>query len=61
MLNKNYNNKVSCGLFDVLQIIFIILKLCELINWSWLWVLSPIWIYIIIVFFLIIYNLVKSK
>lgn len=30
-----------CGL---LTIVFITLKLCGVIAWSWLWVLSPIWI-----------------
>lgn len=28
----------------ILGIIFIVLKLVGIINWSWLWVLSPIWI-----------------
>jgi len=28
----------------VLCIIFVILKLCKVIAWSWLWVLSPLWI-----------------
>lgn len=32
------------GILDVLAIIFIILKIIGLIQWSWLWVLSPIWI-----------------
>lgn len=32
------------GFFGILQIIFIVLKLCNLIHWSWIWVLSPIWI-----------------
>lgn len=26
------------------QLAFIILKLCKVINWSWWWVLSPMWI-----------------
>lgn len=30
-----------CGL---LSIVFIVLKLTEVIAWSWLWVLAPIWI-----------------
>jgi hypothetical protein len=30
-----------CGL---LTIVFIVLKLCHVISWSWLWVMSPIWI-----------------
>lgn len=27
-----------------LTLIFITLKLCGVIDWSWLWILSPIWI-----------------
>lgn len=30
-----------CGL---LTIAFIVLKLIGVINWSWFWVLSPLWI-----------------
>lgn len=38
----NENGGVSiCG---VLAIVFIVLKLLNIIQWSWLWVLSPIWI-----------------
>lgn len=32
------------GFVGALQIAFIVLKLIGVINWSWLWVLSPIWI-----------------
>lgn len=32
------------GLPTLLLIIFIILKLTKVIDWSWLWVLSPLWI-----------------
>lgn len=32
------------GLSSVLGIVFIVLKLCGVIKWSWLWVLSPFWI-----------------
>ena len=40
--NENVNNGIGfCG---VLTIAFIVLKLLGVINWSWLWVLSPIWI-----------------
>lgn len=28
----------------VLTLIFIVLKLTGLITWSWIWVLSPLWI-----------------
>jgi len=32
------------GFFGLLTIVFITLKLLGKITWSWLWVLSPIWI-----------------
>ena len=32
------------GFGGLLTIAFIILKLCHVIDWSWLWVLSPLWI-----------------
>ncbi len=28
----------------VLGIVFIVLKLCGVIDWSWWWVLAPFWI-----------------
>lgn len=38
----------------ILLVVFIVLKLCHVINWSWLWVLSPLWIMAIICFILFI-------
>ena len=32
------------GFTGLLTIVFIILKLCNIITWSWWWVLSPLWI-----------------
>ena len=32
------------SLAGALTLIFVVLKLLKLINWSWVWVLSPIWI-----------------
>jgi hypothetical protein len=29
--------------FSILALIFITLKLTGVINWSWLWVLAPLW------------------
>ena len=37
------------GIVSVLTIVFIVLKLLGVINWSWIWVLSPIWISAVIV------------
>lgn len=32
------------GLGGLLTVLFIALKLCGVIHWSWLWVLAPFWI-----------------
>jgi len=32
------------GISTVLLIVFLVLKLAGLINWPWVWVLSPLWI-----------------
>jgi hypothetical protein len=52
------------GFFGLLTILFIGLKLTNHIDWSWLWVLSPIWIPLsiligIIIIVLVIWGLVK--
>ena len=40
------------GLLDVIQIVLIILKLTNLISWSWWVVLIPFWITIILFIYL---------
>ncbi len=29
------------GFFSLLELVFIVLKLCGIIHWSWIWVLMP--------------------
>ena len=48
------NNSGGIGFCGVLTIVFIVLKLVGVIKWSWLWVLSPLWIAMLIVIILII-------
>lgn len=44
MKNKTKNITIR-GLGPTLLLnVFIVLKLCHVIEWSWLWVLSPLWI-----------------
>ena len=50
----------SIGILDVLTIIFVVLKLCNVIDWSWWWVLSPALIGIALgIIMLIIYIALK--
>jgi hypothetical protein len=44
MVVKNSARASGVGFVGLLQVAFIVLKLCGIIKWSWLWVLSPTWI-----------------
>lgn len=33
----------------IAEVIFIPLKLCKVIYWSWLWVVAPIWVTLIVI------------
>lgn len=48
-MDNNSNSRTGIGFTGLLQLLFIALKLIGVINWSWLWVLSPIWISLILV------------
>lgn len=41
---NNQNANGGIGFVGALTIVFIVLKLCNVITWPWVWVLSPIWI-----------------
>ena len=38
------------GFANLLTVLFVALKLCSVIDWSWWWVLSPLWLPWVIVF-----------
>ena len=40
----NANANGGIGFAGLLTIAFVVLKLCHVIDWSWWWVLSPVWI-----------------
>ena len=45
--------KGGMGVISVLTLIFIVMKLSGTIDWSWIWVLCPVWVsvlFIVIVF-----------
>ena len=44
MSDKNSGASGGLGLGTVLFLIFLVLKLCNVITWSWWWVTSPLWI-----------------
>ena len=41
----NSNNGLGLGFAGfVLFVVFLVLKLCKVIAWSWWWVTAPLWI-----------------
>ena len=44
--NSNYTSGLSFS--SVLFLVFLVLKLTNVIDWSWWWVTAPLWIPIII-------------
>jgi hypothetical protein len=64
MSDKKSSASGGIGFGGLLTIAFIILKLCKVINWSWVWVLSPIWIsagiFLLIVLFTILVAILRN-
>jgi hypothetical protein len=48
MSDTNKNQSGGIGFFGLLTILFIALKLTGFIDWSWWWVLAPLWIHLCI-------------
>jgi hypothetical protein len=44
MSEKSSSSSGGIGFAGLLTIVFIVLKLLDKIQWSWVWVLSPLWI-----------------
>ena len=44
MEGNTHINSGGMSFIGILTLIFIVLKLTGNVNWSWLWVFSPIWI-----------------
>ena len=44
MSKKSSSSSSGIGFTGMLTILFIGFKLAKVINWSWWWVLSPLWI-----------------
>ena len=60
MSNSSSSSSSGIGFGGLLTILFIALKLTGYIDWSWWWVLSPIWIgFAIIVLVFVVIILIK--
>ncbi len=41
--NSSSSSSSGIGFCGLLAIVFIVLKLCDVITWSWWWVTAPLW------------------
>ncbi len=59
-MNNGNNNGASGGIgfVGLLTIVFIVLKLTGVIAWSWVWVLAPLWIDLLLIVVAIVAYLV---
>ena len=64
-MKDSHSSAGGIGIVGLLQVAFIVLKLCAVIEWSWLWVLSPIWISaavsVALLVFLVICAVIKAR
>lgn len=71
-MSKNENSSSlsgGIGVLGLLGVVFVALKLCHVINWSWWWVTIPFWggfalvvVFLVISFFVIlIKEAIKKK
>jgi len=59
-------NCSGISLFGLLGITFIVLRLCDVIDWSWWWVLAPFWGWfaiaiIIVIIAAIVYSIINKN
>lgn len=60
MSNKQ-TSPSGISFFALLALVFIVLKLCSVIAWSWWWVLAPLWIPFVLGVVVIILIAIFSK
>lgn len=53
-MSNNGNATGGLSLGSVLTVVFVILKLTDNIDWSWWWVLSPLWIGFVLLFLVVV-------
>ena len=49
MSDSNSNSSGGIGIAELLLAIFITLKLCHVIDWSWWWITAPLWLPLVFV------------
>lgn len=59
-MSNSSNGSGGIGFLGILTIVFITLKLTKYIDWSWYWVLSPLWIpFVLVVLIVLIFSVLR--
>ncbi|MDH0977782.1 hypothetical protein N5C16_00685 [Stenotrophomonas sp. GD03908] len=59
-MSSSSSSNGGIGFTGLLTVAFVVLKLTKVIDWSWWWVLSPIWIEPCL-FFLLVFSILLLK
>lgn len=64
-MEKKVNVNKSTSFVSLLTLAFIVLKLCNVITWSWFWVLSPmifsVGLVVILAILILILTLIENR
>ena len=47
-MSTNNGTGSGIGFLGILFIVFLVLKLCNVIDWSWWWITAPLWGFLVI-------------
>lgn len=60
-MDRNNGSATGMTLSSTLTVIFVVLKLCGVIHWSWIWVLCPMWLPAAILLIIMLWTILKYK
>lgn len=60
-MNAKKAKRGSVGLVSTFTLIFIVLKIFHIISWSWIWVVSPIWISALVIAIIFSFILIVGR
>ncbi len=43
-MDKRRSRRSRLGIISFLTVLFVVLKVADIISWPWIWVFSPVWI-----------------
>lgn len=60
-MSKSSSNSGGVGVLGLLGVAFVVLKLTNVIDWSWWWVLAPFWGGLVLILLMLGLVLILSK